>query len=93
MKIDNSPEVNKCEITHPKKCWINMLDGIFDVSWILSEDCNNFRDGEREELLKYLPKRLQNTFYFGYPITTNYTWLNESHFDRFFNNVMNNLID
>ena len=30
---------------------------------------------------------------FGYPITTNYSWLNQSHFDRFFNNVMADMIN
>ena len=79
IKLENNPNFDKCKIVQPKKCWINLLDGIFDVSRILNEDCNNFRGGEKMELLKYLP-----------PL--NYTWLNESHFDRFFNNVMADII-
>ena len=93
MRVINNPEKDKCYITHPKKCWINMIDGIFDVSRILKENCNNFRKGEREELIKYLPKRFNNTYNFAYPITLGWTWLNESHYDRFFKNVMNNMID
>lgn len=93
MKIENDEYRDKCHIIHPHKCWVNMLDGIFDVSWIIQENCNNFRAGERQELTKYLPPRMKNTFNFAYPITTNYTWLNESHFDRFFKNVMRDVID
>ena len=92
MKLENNQNLDKCKIVHPEKCWINLLDGIFDVSRILNEDCNNFRGGERAELLKYLSPLLNTSNYFGYPITTNYTWLNQSHFDRFFNNVMADMI-
>ena len=92
IKLENNPNFDKCKIVQPKKCWINLLDGIFDVSRILNEDCNNFRGGEKIELLKYLPHLLNSYNKFGFPITTNYTWLNESHFDRFFNNVMADII-
>ena len=92
IKLENNPNFDKCKIVQPKKCWINLLDGIFDVSRILNEDCNNFRGGEKMELLKYLPPLLNSSNKFGFPITTNYTWLNGSHFDRFFNNVMADII-
>ena len=92
LKLENNKNFDKCKIVHPKRCWINLLDGIFDVSRILNENCNNFRGGEKAELLKYLSPLLNNTNYFGYPITTKYTWLNQSHFDRFFNNVMADMI-
>ena len=92
IKIENNQNFDKCKIVHPKKCWINLLDGIFDVSRILKEDCNNFRGGEKMELLKYLSPYLNTSNKFGFPITTNYTWLNQSHFDRFFNNVMADII-
>ena len=78
IKIENNQNFDKCKIVHPKKCWINLLDGIFDVSQM--------------ELLKYLSPYLNATNKFGFPITTNYTWLNQSHFDRFFNNVMADVI-
>ena len=92
IRLENDKNFDKCKIVHPKTCWINLLDGIFDVSKILNEDCNNFRGGEKMELLKYLSPLLNNSNYFGYPITTDYTWLNQSHFDRFFNNVMADII-
>lgn len=93
IRLENNQKYDKCKIVHPKKCWINLIDGIFDVSRILRENCNNFRGGERAELLKYLPPNFNESNYFGYPITTNYTWLDQSHFDRFFYNVMGDMIN
>ena len=93
MRIENDQKYDKCKIIHPKRCWINLIDGIFDVSRILQENCNNFRGGEKAELLKFLPPNYNTSYNFGYPITTNYTWLNQSHFDRFFNNVMADMIN
>ena len=91
--IYTNQKYDKCKIVHPKRCWINLIDGVFDVSRILNENCNNFRGGEKAELLKYLSPSFNLTHNFGYPITTKYTWLNQSHFDRFFNNVMADMID
>ena len=93
IRLENNPKFDKCKIVHPKRCWINSIDGVFDVSRILNENCNNFRGGEKAELLKYLSPRFNLTQNFGYPNTTKYTWLNQSHFDRFFNNVMADMID
>ena len=93
IRLENNKKYDKCKIVHPKRCWINSIDGIFDVSRILNENCNNFRGGEKAELLKYLSPNFNLTQNFGYPITTKYTWLNQSHFDRFFNNVMADMID
>jgi hypothetical protein len=93
IRIENNEKYDKCKIAHPKKCWINLIDGVFDVSRILKENCNNFRGGERAELLKFLSPYFNTTHTFGYPITTNYTWLDQSHFDRFFNNVMADMIN
>ena len=93
IRLENNEKYDKCKIVHPKNCWIDLVDGVFDVSKILKENCNNFRGGERAELLKYLSPYFNNTNTFGYPITTNYTWLNQSHFDRFFNNVMADMIN
>ena len=93
LRIENDEKYDKCKIVHPTNCWINLIDGVFDVSRILKENCNNFRGGEKYELLKYLSPYFNSTNNFGYPITTNYTWLNQSHFDRFFNNVMADMIN
>jgi ABC-type multidrug transport system permease subunit len=88
----NNPN-DKCFISTPEKCWIDFLDGLMDVSWYLQEDCQNFRTGEKIELLKYLPERYKNTNIFGYPITTNYTYITESYHMPFFWSIMSNFID
>ena len=41
---------------------INLLDGLFDVSKILGETCENFRKDEKKELFKYLSPDLQNSY-------------------------------
>ncbi len=84
---------DKCYISSPRKCWIDFLDGILDISWYLQEDCQNFRKGERTELLKYLPERYKNTYSFGYPITTKWKYVPESYHMPFFYNLMKNFID
>jgi hypothetical protein len=88
----NNPN-DKCFISNPEKCWIDFLDGLMDVSWYLQEDCQNFRTGEKLELLKYLPLRYKNTNTFGYPITTNYNYVPESYHMPFFWSIMNNFLD
>jgi len=90
---DLKSEKDKCIITSPQKCWVDFLDGLFDVSWYLQEDCQNFRTGERTELLKYLPKRFENTFVFGYPISNVWRYIPESYHLPFFYNLMKNFID
>jgi hypothetical protein len=53
--IDNTGRLGgKCVITSPTYCWQYVLDGFLDVSWLLQEDCNQFRLGEKRELFKYL---------------------------------------
>lgn len=84
---------DKCPILSPQQCWIDFLDGLLDVSWYLQEDCQNFRTGERKELLKYIPQRYLNTYNFGYPITTKFSYIPESYHMPFFYNLMTNFID
>ena len=92
ITLINDKNLDKCKFVKPRRCWIELIDGIFDVSRILHENCDYFRGGERDEFLKFLPPSYNSSYNFGYPITTNYTWLNESHFDRFFNNVMSDVV-
>jgi hypothetical protein len=82
-----------CKIREPQSCWIELLDGLMDVSWLLQEDCQNFRGGERAELLKYMPERYRDSYRLGYPITTNFTYIPESYHMPFFWNLMSNFID
>jgi hypothetical protein len=91
--INNDESFNKCKIVKPKNCWVEIMDGLLDVSWLLNEDCNKFRTGEKEELMKYLNSRYHNSNKFAYPITTKYKWINDSKFPDFFPAVLDNLVD
>ena len=100
LGLNNKHQINnpfnkndKCFITPPKKCWVDFLDGLLDVSWYLQEDCQNFRNGERKELLKYIPDRYKNTYSFGYPITNSFSFIPETYHITFFYNLMANFLD
>jgi hypothetical protein len=82
-----------CRIKEPQSCWVELLDGLMDVSWLLQEDCQNFRYGERAELMKYIPNRYHDSYKLAYPITTNFTFIPESYHMPFFWNLMNTFID
>ena len=61
---------NKCYIERPKKCYKNMLNGIFDFSKITFKDCKIQNGQQKRILLKYaklLNKKSKNV---GYPKTT-----------------------
>ena len=40
IRFENNPKFDKCKIVHPKRCWINSIDGVFDVSRILNSLSN-----------------------------------------------------
>jgi hypothetical protein len=86
-------DYGSCKIKEPQSCWVELLDGLMDVSWLLQEDCQNFRYGERAELLKYIPKRYHDSYKLAYPITTNFTYIPESYHMPFFWNLMSTFID
>ena len=93
IKIENDPSRDKCYFIHPNKCWINLQDGLFDVSRILGETCDNFRKDEKSELYKYLSSDLQNSSNIGYPITINFDWEYESLYKIFYKKVMARMVN
>ena len=93
LKIENDPERDKCYFPSPKKCWINMLDGKFDASRIIGETCETFRKDEKRELYKHLSDDLQKSYSLAYPITTEYSYLNESSHAYFYYNIIKNMIN
>ena len=93
LRIENDPERDKCYFPSPKKCWINMIDGIFDVSRIIGETCETFRKDEKKELYKLLSDDLQKSNSLAYPITTNFNFFNESDAGHFYDNVFKNMIN
>jgi len=91
-RIDNDKYAT-CKISTPSHCWTEILDGVLDVSWLLKEQCDSsFRDGEIDELFKFVPKELQNCTTLAYPLTSKFTFLPESYFIKFFFNVMHRMI-
>ena len=70
-----------------------MLDGKFDASRIIGETCETFRKDEKRELYKYLSKDLQNSYSLAYPITTEYSYINESSQPYFYNSILKNMIN
>ena len=93
LYLENNPLRDKCYFIFPKKCSMDLIDGIFDVSRIIGENCETFRKDEKKEIFKYLSKDLQNSNYLAYPITLDYNWHNETHFENFYYKVMNDMID
>jgi hypothetical protein len=93
MQIDNDLTTNKCKIVNPNYCWQNILDGLLDISGLLNESCDKFRTGERAELMKYLDKKFHNSYNLGYPITTKFSWINESKFEFFTKLVYDRYVD
>ena len=71
IKIENDPLRDKCYFIHPKKCLINFIDGIFDVSKIIGDNCKTSKKDEKKELYHYLRKDLQNSNNLAYPINNN----------------------
>ena len=92
-EVDNiNLPFNTCKLKTPQYCWIDLLDGVLDVSRILSEDCNNFRKGEKEHFLKYLPSHVdKKSLEFYYPNTNLMSFVPNSMFDQFFYNLMDNI--
>jgi hypothetical protein len=93
IKIENDPLRDKCYFIHPKKCLINFIDGIFDVSRIIGDDCKTSKKDEKKELYHYLSKDLQNSNNLAYPITLYYDIHNESFYSIFFYIIMRDMID
>ena len=75
-KINNNNTNYACEIKIPKKnkCYINRMDGVFDMSKIFKTSCDSPKILEKEKflLLKSLSKEyfgVSKLNHFGYPIT------------------------
>jgi len=91
--IDNvNPPFKTCRLKVPSHCWIDLIDNLLDFSHILSEDCNNFRKGERNHFIKYLPSHIdKKSLEYYYPLTNVMDYLPDSMFDQFFYNLIDNI--
>ena len=94
-KIINEGIYSSCVITKPKYCWQYIFDGLLDVSWILSENCEKFRAGEKQELFKYLnltQADIDKIDSIGYPNTSNWPFKYNSYFENLQKNVLNEMV-
>jgi hypothetical protein len=95
-KLDNDLTKNKCAIVEPRHCWTEILDGVLDISWMLSEQCDKFRYGERAELMKYLPNKYHESNKIAYPITTKWNFTKPEFFwgkENFLTRVYERMVD
>ena len=68
IKIKNNKNEDKCYIQKPKKCFIYLFDGFFDISLITGRKCKASKK-EKTVLLSFLPKNVENLTEFAYPNT------------------------
>lgn len=90
--INNEGIYSNCVIKKPLYCWQNVFDNLFDVSYIIKEDCNQFRKGEKEEFLKLIDSKYKNYNKFAYPNISNWPWIPTSYYNRFQKYIFKNMI-
>jgi len=89
VRIDNSSEY--CPIKTPKKCWMNMMNGVFDISGFFWEDCTQIRMDSREQLIRWT--KVPNAKILGFPRVEKYRYFPDCTLDEFQYRVLANMID
>ena len=94
-RIINDNSISNCNILKPTYCWLDTFRGFQDISKFLGESCDNFREGEKAELFKYLPSRYNQSLNFGFPRSSlfSFTHNKEAWFKIYPFNVFSNFID
>lgn len=72
-----------CRINYPKECWIDVLEGFFDYSGWMGEECKTIRNGDRSLYDKYFYEKDPNytpATLLGFPRTEHYTYRDSIHF-------------
>jgi hypothetical protein len=88
-KFDNSSF--DCKIKTPKKCWMNLMSGIFDISGVFREDCTQIRMDSKEQFRRWT--KVPNAKILGYPRTEKMKFFPDSTLDEFQFRVLGNMID
>lgn len=88
-KFDNSGSV--CKIKFPKFCWMNMLNGYFDISYVFIQDCSVLRMDSKEQLSKYLKNPKAQVL--GFPRTEGKKYFPDSQLEEFQFRVLSEMID
>ena len=92
-EVDNTKfPFNTCKLMTPKYCWIDLLDGVFDVSRNLFQDCSSSRKNERSFFLNFLGNDIdRKSLEYYYPITNLLSYIPESLHDRIYQNIKNRI--
>ena len=88
-KFDNSSF--DCKIKTPKKCWMNLMSGVFDISGIFREDCTMIRMDSREQFKKWT--QVPDAKILGYPRIEKLRYFPECTLDEFQFRVLGGMID
>lgn len=89
IRIDNSS--NYCPIKTPKKCWMNLMSGVFDISGFFGEDCTQIRMDSQEQLSRWTNVPDANVL--GFPRVEKYRFYPDCTLDEFQYRVLSNMID
>jgi len=89
MRIDNS--LDYCRIKTPKKCWMNLMSGVFDISGFFGENCTQIRMDSKEQLARWT--KVPNARILGFPRVERYRFYPECTLDEFQYRVLANMID
>ena len=97
IKLDNNMSKYSCKFKYPKTCYINALDGIFELSKLMRKNCKDIHWGldRKEKLYKYITNDLVNVTKLGFPITTNKDfWLRtQKNIEHFSERVLSRVVD
>lgn len=87
--FDHSGEY--CKIKKPKKCWMNLMSGVFDVSGLFGEDCSGIRMDSREVFNRWT--KIPNAKVLGYPRIEKMNYFPQCTLDEFQFRVLAGMID
>ena len=98
VELDENINDYSCKFVIPKKCYMNVLNNILDLSKYFEKTCNKVGNLEKqkEKLFKYIDKNnFKNTKKFGFPITTTKEfWLRtQKNIEHFSERVLTRMID
>ena len=68
VKLRNDKKLNFCFFKKPKICGIDLLSGLFDISYFRRKGCSGINDNKKI-FLKYLNSDYNNFNNFSYPRT------------------------
>jgi len=88
-KLDNSSDY--CKIKTPKKCWMNFMSGLFDLSGFFGEDCSQIRMDNYEQLIKWT--RIQGAKLIGFPRIEKLKYFPDSTLDQFQYRILSSMIN